>query len=73
MICKMVIPSDTLARKAQRILAENGYSAEIIRNTGKKDGCGFALRMRGDCDAAVRLLERNGITVRSMRIERDSG
>lgn len=73
MICKMVMPSDTLARKAQRILAANGYSSEIIRSSGSKEGCGFALRIRGNCDAAISLLERNGITVRSMRIERDGG
>ncbi len=73
MTCRIVIPSDTLARKAQRILTANGYSSEIIRNTSQKDGCGFAVRIRGDCNAAVRLIEQNGITVRSMRIERDGG
>lgn len=71
MICRVVIPSDTLARKAQRILNANGYSAEVVRSSGSKDGCGFALRIRGNCDAARMLLEREGITIRSVRIERD--
>lgn len=71
MICRAVMPSDTLARKAQRLLTANGYSAEVVRNSGSKDGCGFSLRIYGNCSAAQALLEREGITVRSMRIERD--
>ncbi|MBQ2263958.1 MAG: DUF3343 domain-containing protein [Oscillospiraceae bacterium] len=70
MICRAVMPSDTLARKAQRLLRANGYAAEVIRSTGR-EGCGFGLRIVGDCNAARELLERQGITVRSMRNERD--
>ncbi|MBR4101428.1 MAG: hypothetical protein IKK51_06090 [Oscillospiraceae bacterium] len=69
MICRAVMPSDTLARKAQRILTANDFSAEIIRSTSK-EGCGFGLRIVGNCAAAQALLEREGIPVRSMRIER---
>lgn len=65
------MPSDTLARKAQRILAANGYAAEVVRHSGSKDGCGFSLRINGNCSAAQALLEREGITVRSMKAERD--
>lgn len=64
------MPSDTLARKAQRILAANQISAEIVRSTGK-DGCSFGLRIFGNCTAAQVLLERAGIPVRNLRIERD--
>lgn len=66
------MPSDTLARKAQRILKARGFSAEIVRSSGGKEGCGFALRITGDCNAARELLAREGIVVRSMRNERDS-
>ncbi len=64
------MPSDTLARKAQRILTANDFSAEVIRSTTAKDGCGFSLRIVGDCTQAQQLLEREGIPVRSIRIER---
>ncbi len=70
MICRAVIPSDTLARRARQLLTANGYSAEIVRHVGR-EGCGFSLRIAGDCNAAKALLEREGITVRSMRRERD--
>ncbi len=70
MICRAVMPSDTLARKARRLLIANGFSAEVVRHVGK-EGCGFSLRIAGDCSAAKELLEREGITVRSMRRERD--
>ncbi|MBQ2265111.1 MAG: DUF3343 domain-containing protein [Oscillospiraceae bacterium] len=71
MICRAVMPSDTLARKAHRLLRARGFSAEIVRSSGTKEGCGFALRIMGDCNAARDLLERAGIPVRSMRNERD--
>ncbi len=64
------MPSDTLARKAQRLLTANDFSAEVIRNTSAKDGCGFGLRIVGNCTAAQELLEREGIPVSSIRIER---
>jgi hypothetical protein len=70
MICRAVIPSDTLARKAQRILNARGFSAELIRTSGT-DGCGYGLRIAGDCRAALALLEQQGIAVRSVRNERD--
>ena len=72
MLCKAVLPSETLAHKAQRILSAHGYSSEIIRSTSRKEGCGFGLRISGDCAAAHTLLLREGVPVRMMLPERGS-
>ncbi len=72
MICKAGMASDTLARKAQRVLAAKGYPSSLIRSTGK-DGCGFALMVDADCEQVQRLLQQEGIPFRSLRNERGSG
>jgi hypothetical protein len=70
MLCKAVLPSETLAHKAQRILTAHGYSCEIIRSTSRKEGCGYGLRISGDCNAAHTLLLREGVPVKLMVPER---
>ena len=70
MLCRAVLPSEALAHKAQRVLSANGYSSEIFRNTDKKAGCGYGVRISGNCEAAHALLLREGIPVKLMRIER---
>jgi hypothetical protein len=70
MLCKAVLPSETLAHKAQRILAAHGYPCEIIRSTSRKEGCGYGLRIAGDCEAAHSLLIREGVPVKLMTPER---
>ena len=72
MLCRAVLPSETLAHKAQRILTAHGYSSEIVRSTSKKEGCGFGLRIAGNCDAAHTLLLREGVPVKLMTPERGS-
>lgn len=69
MICRAVLPSETYTYKAQRILSANGYPSEIIRNTSLKEGCGFGLRVAGNCEHVHALLLREGIPVQSVRIE----
>lgn len=72
MICRASLRSETHAYKARRLLAANGYSCEIIRTTGQREGCSFVLRINGYCDGARRLLTREGIPVQDFRIERGS-
>ncbi len=71
MICRAVLPSETYAYKAHRVLTANGYPCEIVRSSGLREGCGFSLRMTGNCEQAHALLIREGIPVQSVRIERD--
>ena len=70
MLCKAVLPSETLAHKAQKILTAYGYPCEMIRSTSRKEGCGFGLRIAGDCEAAHTLLIREGVPVKLMTPER---
>lgn len=72
MLCKAVLLSETMAHKAQRVLAANGYPCEIVRSTDKKAGCGYGVRISGNCEAAHALLLREGIPVKLMRTERGS-
>ena len=73
MICRVGLSSDTMTRKAQRILTANGYHCEIFRSTKTSaEGCGFGLRVMGDCEAAKALLQRDGFEIRSTRTERGS-
>ncbi len=73
MLCKAVLPSETYAYKAQRVLAANGYPSEMIRSTGQKEGCGFGLRIAGNCEQIHALLIREGIPVQLVRKERGDG
>ncbi len=70
MICKAGMASDTLARKAQRILTARGYPCELFRSTGK-DGCGFGLTIAGSCDQIQAVLQREKIPFRSLKSEGD--
>lgn len=71
MICMAVLPSDTFAHKAQRILTANGYQCEMIRTTSQQDGCVFGVRIHGDPEQIQALLRRGNIPVRGIRTERD--
>ena len=71
MICRAVLPSETYAMKAQKILASMGYPCEVVRSTSKKEGCGFGLKVVGDCEQIHRLLIQEGIPVQTVRIERE--
>lgn len=70
MLCRAVLPSETIAHKAQKILSANGYPCEIVRTIDQKSGCGYAVRVSGNCEAAHALLLREGIPVKLMRNER---
>lgn len=66
------MPSETYAYKAQHVLTVNGYYCEIIRSTSRREGCGYSLRVAGDCEDVKGLLQREGIPVQNVRIERGS-
>lgn len=68
MICRADMPSDTMARKAQKLLAARGIRSEIIR-TRSLGGCTFGLRITGSCEDAARLLRQGGVEIRSMEAE----
>lgn len=70
MRCRVVLPSETYAYKAQRILAANGYSCEMVRVTSPRGGCQFGLSITGDCEQIQALLQQEGIPVQSVRSER---
>lgn len=71
MICRVGLTSDTMVRKAQKLLTINGYRCEVIRLTGRSaEGCTFGLRVFGNCEEASSLLKQAGMDVRSLRTER---
>ncbi len=70
MLCRAVLPSETLAHKAQKILAAHGFPCAIVRTPDRRMGCGYGLKISGNCEAAHALLLREGIPVKLMGIER---
>lgn len=68
MICRADMPSDTMARKAHKMLTAMGIRSEVIR-TRSPGGCTFGLRITGSCENAARLLRQAGVEVRSMEAE----
>ena len=70
MICRAVLPSETFARKAQRLLTANGYTSEMIRITNASTGCGYALRIVGKVEDVRSVLAKANIPVRSLESER---
>lgn len=71
MICTAVLPSETFAHKAQRILTANGYPSELIRSSSLKEGCAFGVKIVGRPEDIQEVLENAHIPVRSLQSERD--
>lgn len=61
--------SVTNAMRGKTLLEQNGYRAFIQRNTGAKEqiGCGYSLRVYGDPNRALALLQRAGLKVRGQK------
>ena len=59
----ITIASITLANKACDILKSNGYAC-AVEKTPKNfaSGCGYSVRLKGNIEYAVSLLEAKGIT-----------
>lgn len=59
----ITIASITLANKACDILKSNGYAC-VVERTPKNfaSGCGYSIRLKGNIEYAVSLLEAKGIT-----------
>ena len=70
MLCRAVLPSETYAHKAYKLLTAYGYPCEILRDTSRREGCGFIVRISGNCAAAHALLLREGIPVKLVSTER---
>lgn len=66
-----IMPSETYARKAQRILSAKGYNSKLIRLTSPHEGCHFGLNVTGDAEEIQSLLRQAGIPVRYFGNERD--
>ncbi len=67
-----ILPSETLARKAQRILTANGYPSELVRFTNPKEGCRFGLKIIGKAEEIQEILRKAGIPVKAFGNERDA-
>ena len=56
------IQQQTRAQQAQRLLRSNGIASVLRRDAAPgRDGCGFALFVRGDVTRALSLLRAAGI------------
>jgi len=71
MINTAILQSETLARKAQRILTANGYPSELVRFTSPREGCRFGLRIVGKPDEIQEILQKADIPVKYFGNERD--
>lgn len=59
----ITIASITLANKACDILKSKGYACAVERTPKNfASGCGYSVRLKGNIEYAVSLLESNGIT-----------
>ncbi len=67
-----ILPSETYARKAQRILTANGYPSELVRFTSPREGCRFGLRVVGKPEEIQDILRNAGIPVKAFGNERDA-
>ena len=61
----ILVNSITSASKGKKLLAENGISANVVRNTfhDSSNGCGYALSVRVDALTAQSILMQGGIKV----------
>lgn len=58
----------TYALRARDILRNNGYSAYMFRNSGKDTvGCGYAVKVTGNKNAIVKILNNAGIKYNSIK------
>ena len=61
--------SVTNALRGKSVLEKNGYRAFLQRhtNTNDQNGCGYRLRVWGDSQKALMLLQKAGIKVRGQK------
>lgn len=71
MMNTVILPSETYARKAQRILTARGYNCELIRLTSPHEGCHYGLNVMGKAEDIQAILRQAGIPVRYFGNERD--
>lgn len=60
--CIAEMPSYTYAVKSEKLLKARGYQCEIHREEANfEKGCGYSLKIYGNCDQAVKLLDNYSI------------
>lgn len=52
-----IFPSETLARRAQKFLAMNGYTCALVRLTTPKEGCRYGLNISEHAEEVETLLQ----------------
>lgn len=64
----IMLNSITYAYKARDFLYTKGYKVYIERIPAnlRKNGCGYGIRVNGDMNTAIDLLESNGIHVKDI-------
>ena len=61
-VCIADMPSYTYAVKAERLLRSRGYRCRIARKVkASSDGCGFILRINGQCREVYEILDRYAV------------
>ncbi len=63
--CILVLSSVTYAMKAERLLASAGIYSSPLKTgeVAKVRGCGYGLKINGNCDKAKTIIESNGIKI----------
>lgn len=60
--CAAEMPSYTYALKSEKLLKARGYQCEVQREeTPSEKGCGYSLKIYGDCSRAEKILDSYGI------------
>ena len=56
--CAAEMPSYTYAVKGERLLKARGYKCEVQREEAPSEkGCGYSLKIYGDCSRAKKILD----------------
>lgn len=62
-----VVPSVTIALKAQNLLRSEGYDATVSRTPKTlASGCGYSVVTSAEADIASEIFEKNGIKIRAV-------
>lgn len=67
MLYLIALNSITYALKAENILKEQGFYC-VVQRTPKNfsSGCGYSIRVKGNIDIIIKILERNNIQIKAI-------
>ena len=73
MNCTFVLSSVTYAMKASKLLAYEGITSSPVKSSEVKKlrGCGYGVYVKGNCDRAKAIFDRNGIKTLGVIREKD--